>query len=523
MQRIDLFELLRNGHGLCHALNTLMWESPRFKAKHLSLIDVREQSEDSFEWIVNLTNFVRTVEMFYEIDKTLLFDPVHLLRSRDERILVDTLLLLKKVAQKDDSETEHGLATTETQSRMATHMERLIGLLEKLPSRTDSLLSAKTKASMLKLFSSRESLSGKPTMRESRSDSKPHLSSLTQINEQKDAPEEATTASEALTDHATQDITASHIPDNELKPDASHIKEVGITTTDNQGARKETESELNAEQPAIAILHDDSTYLTILSRLDTMEAFQTGLMSVLQNVNDKVTKLAGSQTEVLDRVQFLNSTMSTTLSQIHESVRSIKIPPAVAAIQDVPIKTGRQASKKLNDLEEIAAIHTEAQASRRRSSISQSNAPVDRRLSETSPKPEKQDANEQKSFSLTADAGKTVQGRESAQSSAPSTHRKSVSKGIEPAFVHASHTRKVQSPFLQQQQEPAQQPTPFSKPATLTNQGSMPKVFKLPEAILKLNLPKEEIFRQSVIYELIESEADYVRDLNLMTQVILKI
>jgi hypothetical protein len=44
-------------------------------------------------------------------------------------------------------------------------------------------------------------------------------------------------------------------------------------------------------------------------------------------------------------------------------------------------------------------------------------------------------------------------------------------------------------------------------------------VFRLPAEVLALNLPKEETMRQNVVYEILESEADYVRDLNVMINV----
>jgi hypothetical protein len=48
---------------------------------------------------------------------------------------------------------------------------------------------------------------------------------------------------------------------------------------------------------------------------------------------------------------------------------------------------------------------------------------------------------------------------------------------------------------------------------------SAPKVFRLPNEILALDLTKEEQMRQSVIYEMIDSEADYVHDLRVTIDV----
>ncbi|KAJ3024459.1 UNVERIFIED_CONTAM: cytochrome c oxidase subunit 1 [Siphonaria sp. JEL0065] len=44
-----------------------------------------------------------------------------------------------------------------------------------------------------------------------------------------------------------------------------------------------------------------------------------------------------------------------------------------------------------------------------------------------------------------------------------------------------------------------------------------PKLFpKLPQEVLNMGLPKQDLMRLSVVYELIETEADYVRDLGIM-------
>ena len=52
-------------------------------------------------------------------------------------------------------------------------------------------------------------------------------------------------------------------------------------------------------------------------------------------------------------------------------------------------------------------------------------------------------------------------------------------------------------------------------------QPQQPKAFgKLPKEILDANLPKPELMRLSTVYELIETEADYVRDLQTMIQVL---
>jgi hypothetical protein len=42
---------------------------------------------------------------------------------------------------------------------------------------------------------------------------------------------------------------------------------------------------------------------------------------------------------------------------------------------------------------------------------------------------------------------------------------------------------------------------------------------KLPTSIMELNLPKTELMRLATVYELIETEADYVRDLQIMSVV----
>ncbi|KAJ3128789.1 spermatogenesis-associated protein 13 [Nowakowskiella sp. JEL0407] len=54
-----------------------------------------------------------------------------------------------------------------------------------------------------------------------------------------------------------------------------------------------------------------------------------------------------------------------------------------------------------------------------------------------------------------------------------------------------------------------------------STQPSTPKSFsKLPKELLDANLPKSELMRLSVVYELIETEADYIRDLNVMINVL---
>ena len=58
---------------------------------------------------------------------------------------------------------------------------------------------------------------------------------------------------------------------------------------------------------------------------------------------------------------------------------------------------------------------------------------------------------------------------------------------------------------------------PAAKPP-MQQQQSQAKVFKLPDEVLAKNLPKEELMRQSVMYEVIDSEADYVRDVNVMLE-----
>ena len=42
---------------------------------------------------------------------------------------------------------------------------------------------------------------------------------------------------------------------------------------------------------------------------------------------------------------------------------------------------------------------------------------------------------------------------------------------------------------------------------------------KLPTSIMELNLPKTELMRLATVYELIETESDYVRDLQIMSVV----
>jgi hypothetical protein len=49
--------------------------------------------------------------------------------------------------------------------------------------------------------------------------------------------------------------------------------------------------------------------------------------------------------------------------------------------------------------------------------------------------------------------------------------------------------------------------------------GSVPKVFKLPDEVLAFNLSKDETQRQSIMYEIIDSEIDYVRDLTMTIDV----
>ncbi|KAJ3091674.1 Myosin 10A, isoform D [Quaeritorhiza haematococci] len=56
-----------------------------------------------------------------------------------------------------------------------------------------------------------------------------------------------------------------------------------------------------------------------------------------------------------------------------------------------------------------------------------------------------------------------------------------------------------------------------SLPTPVNPSPNTPKMFaKLPQEVLNANLAKPELMRLSVVYELIETEADYVRDLNVM-------
>lgn len=56
-----------------------------------------------------------------------------------------------------------------------------------------------------------------------------------------------------------------------------------------------------------------------------------------------------------------------------------------------------------------------------------------------------------------------------------------------------------------------------SSSSTVLSPG--PKSFKLPDEVLSMNLDKAELKRQNIIYEIIETEADFVRDLNMMMSV----
>ncbi|KNC98059.1 uncharacterized protein SPPG_06473 [Spizellomyces punctatus DAOM BR117] len=76
----------------------------------------------------------------------------------------------------------------------------------------------------------------------------------------------------------------------------------------------------------------------------------------------------------------------------------------------------------------------------------------------------------------------------------------SISLASEPSFVDASKTR-----MSIDSAAPAASPGP---PKTMFS--------KLPPEVAGANLPKPELMRLSAVYELIETEADYVRDLSLM-------
>ncbi|KAI3636694.1 hypothetical protein MIR68_005383 [Amoeboaphelidium protococcarum] len=65
---------------------------------------------------------------------------------------------------------------------------------------------------------------------------------------------------------------------------------------------------------------------------------------------------------------------------------------------------------------------------------------------------------------------------------------------------------------------PVSPSTPSPMLAQSPQQSSAAKVFKLPDEVLAMNLPKDELMRQSVLYEFIESEQDYVRDVNVMLE-----
>lgn len=80
--------------------------------------------------------------------------------------------------------------------------------------------------------------------------------------------------------------------------------------------------------------------------------------------------------------------------------------------------------------------------------------------------------------------------------------------GTQPASPTSPHSP-ITPPSTQQQPQP---PPPHTTA----------KVFRLPNDILAQNLPKDELLRQSALYEIIDSEADYVRDLHLLIELHLR-
>eukprot|EP00158_Paraphelidium_tribonemae_P008082 Partr_v1_DN28463_c0_g1_i2_m41298 putative RhoGEF len=94
----NVFDLFKTGHVLCRFLNLLTAANPSFVEQNLPPIQVNERT-DLFASMTNLSNFVRTCELYFNIDRFRLFEPVNVLKGRTERPLILGLYFLKLVVE----------------------------------------------------------------------------------------------------------------------------------------------------------------------------------------------------------------------------------------------------------------------------------------------------------------------------------------------------------------------------------------------------------------------------------------
>lgn len=96
--KLDLYDQLKSGILLCKVMNNLMMANPSFVEANLPPIEINERT-DLFASLSNLSAFVRTCEMYFNVDRQRIFDPIQLLRHKDEKPFVMAVHFIRMVLE----------------------------------------------------------------------------------------------------------------------------------------------------------------------------------------------------------------------------------------------------------------------------------------------------------------------------------------------------------------------------------------------------------------------------------------
>lgn len=96
--RLNAYDTLKSGVLLCTALNNILLANPKFVEENLPPIEVNEK-KDLFAEMSNLTNFIRTCELYFNVDRFRIFDPIDVLRNENENALINGVYFVKLVLE----------------------------------------------------------------------------------------------------------------------------------------------------------------------------------------------------------------------------------------------------------------------------------------------------------------------------------------------------------------------------------------------------------------------------------------
>jgi hypothetical protein len=456
--QVKLYDELQSGALLCRALNNLMLSNPSFVEQNLPSIDINERL-DTFASLTNLNNFVRTCELYFNVDRTRLFEPVDVLKSKSEEPFIQSIYFLTLVVQEIGIHFPVQFGAVPHVSLTFDQLSDLVTMLApKSPVSGGSIQVA---------YDPRVVMSFKDT------------------EAFKTLSEKVETLQNSLQDFPKKSLTQDSSTSDELASTVSSlsdtIKNFSVSAQSSFADVTRRMDELNATVQALnqtAQAVQQQTLSTIDETKAIRSAFQSFALTQGKTNGNEDTKLDVDQLkQTLETVQTLSNANTADLKEIKTMMEVIHQSIQASNLNDTKSRPGPSSTGSLNDGQPTPASRTPQRNSTQGSSVPTSRSPL---------------------------SGTSV--RFNAEEVALNTSRTASTSSLSP-----SSTSALPSPVSPTTSKPMFGSTP--------QPSSAPKIFKLPDEVLNKNLSKEEQTRQRVIYEIIESEADYVRDLNMMIDV----